>query len=480
MTYAALALVVAVIGLGFVAAPVAYLLYPVTTLLAALLLLWRKPGGYVAFVWAVWFITPFVRRVVDLDIGYTEASIVMLAPFVVTGIAIFAVIPRLHELPKTLRVPLGLVVLGLAYAYLVGVLYNGLVGATFDLLNWGAPVVGALYMLTHWREMGVLEPSLRRTFGMGLILMSLYGMWQFFAPNPWDSYWMEQALLNDGLNSIGTPEPYEVRVFSTMNAPGPFAVTLMVGLLLLFGGPLGFWWLAFALGVVAFALSLVRSAWGGWVLGLLFFIARLPKAMQLRYLSFMVIVTLIGVPIISLGPMGEVLGERFSTLGDIQEDTSFNDRLSLYGDIGEFVVGNPLGRGLGSTGVGADLSTGEALQDLDSGIIAVVFTFGALGTLYFAAGALFLFGVSVVKGFLSTNRFAVACSAVTLACGSQLLFGNSWTGVSGMGLWFFAACGLASIVYQAEHNAAAAFAEPGAQPVVVAKGYRQLGGSASD
>ena len=432
------------------AAPVAYLLFPVTALFAAFLLLWRKPGGYIAFMWAIWFITPFMRRVVDLSQGYTDPSIIMLTPFLVTGISLFAVIPKLNELPKTLRVPLGLVMLGLVYAYLIGLMYNGLVGATFDLLNWGVPIVAALYMLTHWRLMGGLEPALRRTFGVGLILMSLYGMWQFFAPNAWDGYWMEQALLNDGLNSIGSPNPYEVRVFSTMNAPGPFAVTLMAGLLFLFGGPLGFWWSAFALGLVAFALSLVRSAWGGWVLGLLFFIARLPRSLQLRYLSFMVIVTLIGVPIISLGPMGEVLGERFSTLGDIQGDGSFNDRLSLYGDIGEFFLGNPLGRGLGSTGVGADLSTGQALQDLDSGIIAVIFSFGILGTFYFAAGALFLFGVSVVQGFRSTNRFAVACAAVTLACGSQLLFGNAWTGVSGMGLWFFSACGLASLVYHAE------------------------------
>ena len=303
-------------------------------------------------------------------------------------------------------------------------------------------------MLTHWRLIGASLPLIVGAFGVGLVVTGAYGLYQFFAVPPWDAYWMEQALLNDGLNSIGSPKPYEVRVFSTMNAPGPFAVTLMAGLLLLFGGRLSRWWPALALGLVAFALTLVRSSWGGFALGLGMLVLRLPWRLRVRYTGLLTLLVLLGLPFLSTGPLGQVLGERFGTLSDIQSDTSFNDRLGLYAESGAFLATRPLGAGLGATGVGADLSRGQALQDLDSGLIALAYSFGLLGTLYFAAGAFYVLGVCAYRGFVSPSRFERACAGVTVATGSQLIFGNSWTGVAGMGLWFFAACGLAALIYR--------------------------------
>ncbi|KQR24030.1 hypothetical protein ASF79_01980 [Agreia sp. Leaf335] len=56
------------------------------------------------------------------------------------------------------------------------------------------------------------------------ILVGLYGVYQFFFLPEWDKSWM----IASDLNSIGAPNPLEVRVFGASESPGPYA--LFVGL----------------------------------------------------------------------------------------------------------------------------------------------------------------------------------------------------------------------------------------------------------
>ena len=437
LAYAALAATVATGVAAFIGplAALAELLYPAAAFVTAALLLWRNPALYVGFMWWVWFLSPEVRRLVDYQVGYTQASPVMLAPFLVTGVALVAVLLNLSKLPRTARLPLAFVALGLLYAYAVGVLNNGLFAATFDLLNWAVPVIGGAYILTQPHES--IARVVKRTFAWGLLIMGVYGLVQFFYIPPWDGYWMTQALLQDGLNSIGYPEPFEVRVFGTLNAPGPFAVVMMAGLLLVFGGSSVARLPGAAAGFVGFVLSAVRSAWGGWVVGFLVVASSLPLRLRTRLLGTLLLLGIVAVPLLSLGPVGELFSERLGTVTDLSSDTSFNARLALYADLSSFTADNPLGQGLGSTGVATGLSNKTSLQDLDSGVIAVIYTFGLLGTLYFAGGAIFLFGRVLATGLRSRSLGDAVYVGISVAGLSQLAFGNAWTGVSGMVLWFF-------------------------------------------
>lgn len=445
LAYAALAATVFAGAAAFIGSFAALVepLYPATASATAALLLWRKPALYVGFMWWVWFLTPAVRRLVDYQVGYTEASLVMLTPFLVTGVALAAVLLNLSGLPRPTRLPLAFVTVGLLYAYAVGVLNNGPFSATFDLLNWAVPVVSGAFILTQPHE--VVAKAVRRAFSWGLLVMGVYGLVQFFYVPAWDGYWMMQALLYDGLNSIGTPEPFEVRVFSTLNAPGPFAVVVMAGLLLAFSGGGAVRTPGAAAGFVGFALSAVRSAWGGWVVGFLVVAWSLPLRLRARLLGTLLLLGVVAVPLLSLGPVGELFNERLNTVTDLENDTSFNERLALYADLSSFTADNPLGQGLGSTGVATGLSNREAdLHDLDSGLIAVVYTFGLLGTLYFAGGAAFLFATVLAGGLTPRSLTDAVYVGITAAALSQLAFGNAWTGVSGMVLWFFPCLYLAS------------------------------------
>ena len=425
---------------GSLAAP-AGLLYPVMALVAAALLLWRKPALYVGFMWWVWFLTPLVRRLVDLRVGYTEMSLVMLAPFLVSGVALVAVLANLRRLPRPHRLPLAFAAFGLLYAYAVGVLNNGLLTATFDLLTWGVPVVGGAYVLTHGHHVTAFRAVTRRAFVWGLLVMGAYGVVQYFYLPAWDGYWMDNA----GLVSIGVSEPQEVRVFSTLNSPGPFAIVVMAGLLLAFGGGSPARVPGVVAGFIGFALSAVRSAWGGWVVGFLVLASSLPLRLRVRLLGTLVLLGLVAVPLFSVGPVADLLSQRLESVTDLENDTSFNDRLALYADFSSFTAGNPLGQGLGGTGVASGLGNRETtLQNLDSGVIAVIYTFGVLGTLYFVGGAAALFGAALRTGLRSRDLSDAVYISITVAATSQLAFGNAWGGLPGMVLWFFPCLYLAS------------------------------------
>lgn len=443
LTYGALFTTVVLAAASYVAplAPLTGVLFPAATLLTGTLLLWRKPGFYIGFMWWTWFLTPEVRRLVDYRSGYNEQSLVMLAPFLVSGIALIAVLTKLSSLGPTYRIPFAFTSFGLLYAYIVGVLNNGLIGASFDLLNWGTPVILGAYLLTHKELSKTFQQATRQAFMWGLLVMGLYGVAQYFYLPPWDAYWMTQA----NMVSIGFAEPQQLRVFSTLNSPGPFASVVMAGLLLAFSGGGLISGLGSAAGFVGFALSAVRAAWGGWFLGFIVILSRLPARQRVRLLGMLTVLALVGVPLFTLGPVGDLLSQRLASVTDLENDTSYNERLSLYSDFSSFTSNNPLGQGLGSTGVASGIGTQENnMQDLDSGIIAILYTFGILGTLYFAGGALTLFMRAILTGSRTQSITEAIYIGITIGTTAQLLFGNAWNGVTGMVLWFFPCLFLAS------------------------------------
>src|SRR4030081_1469123 len=57
-------------------------------------------------------------------------------------------------------------------------------------------------------------------FGLTTIL-SVYGIIQYVFLPPWDAFWLQNVSAQGSL-SFGKPFPFQVRVFSMLNSPGPF------------------------------------------------------------------------------------------------------------------------------------------------------------------------------------------------------------------------------------------------------------------
>src|SRR4028119_173132 len=57
------------------------IIFPAGSFAVGLFLYLRYPILYVGFTWWVFFLTPFVRRLIDVRIGFAEPRPVLLAPF---------------------------------------------------------------------------------------------------------------------------------------------------------------------------------------------------------------------------------------------------------------------------------------------------------------------------------------------------------------------------------------------------------------
>jgi hypothetical protein len=368
----------------------------------------------------------------------------MLAPFLVAGLTFFTLLrhaPKLQDFPFF---PIGLASAGLLYGFGVGVLKVGMFAAAFDLINWIVPVVVAFHLVVHWRDYPRYRRLTQRTFSWGVLVLGVYGLWQYFALPVWDQVWM----LNAPMGSIGIPEPLGVRVFSTLNSPGPFAVVMMAGLLvLLSGGGLQRWFAAVP-GYASFLLSLVRSAWGAWLVGLFFLAAHRGRSRP-RWLAALAVTGLVVWPLLSFGPIADAVDARLQTISTLQQDTSFAARLKFYSEFAPQAFTNLVGAGLGSTGSATKLTMGGELGqygDFDSGIMAIPFVLGWPGGLLYAGGLIW-FSSSALRGVKQPDLFAAASRGIAAAVLVQLVFGNMATGVSGMVLWYFLGLAMAARLF---------------------------------
>jgi hypothetical protein len=420
--------------------------YLVATLALGAVLYSRRPGLYIGFTWWLWFLTPEVRRLLDYAQGWNPVNPVMLAPYLVSALAGFTLVYHLPKLQLRRFFPFVLVFLGVLYAYFVGVYRMGVSSATFQLIEWLVPVVFAFYLVVHWRRYPAYSRAVWRTFVWGVAVMGAYGLVQFFYLPPWDRFWM----LNAEISSTGPAEPLKLRVFSTLNSQTPFADVMMAGLLLLLGGGslFGIWrWSAAAAGYASFILSMVRQAWGGWLVGLLFIIGQGGRSRPGSLMKLMVAALMI-LPLLTVGPVADKLNERLETTTALSRDRSFEARLDFYAEAVPQALFNPVGAGLGSTGVGTKLSADEVYSAaFDSGLLEVPFLLGWPGTLLYVGGLAWLLYYAF-HGRNPTDFFAVASRAIVVGTLVQLPFNDKTDGVPGMLLWSFIGLAIAADVYR--------------------------------
>ena len=81
-------------------------------------------------------------------------------------------------------------------------------------------------------------------------------------------------------------------------------------------------------------------------------------------------------------PGSEDVQKRFSTLGNMQEDGSYLGRVEIYQDSVGALLTNPIGSGLGASGISGRINvgaTGTQSVIADAGYVDIVMTFGWLG-----------------------------------------------------------------------------------------------------
>jgi hypothetical protein len=379
---------------------------------------------YLGFVLWLWFVTAFVRRVIDYHTGaYTppSRSLVLLTPFAVTLLTLLDV-PRFgRRLIHRRYLPYLLCLLGITYGYLVGLVKVGPMRTTMTLVSWLPPILTGFYVLARWRMYPRHRQVLERTLTWGVLILGVYGIVQYFFLPAWDAFWMR----NSGMINLGRPYPYQVRPFSMLDSPGPYGVVMGVGVVMLFIGR-GFLPIIAAVpGYIGFLLARVRGSWIGWLVAVGTIIYFVKGPLRTRLIGMATAIFILTFPIVVQSPVASQTSSRAQTLTNLEEDGSFNARMAMYRTVTPRILTNPVGWGLGSRG-------------FDSGIVTLFWNLGWPGGFLYLGGLILL----LLNLYNESTFFAKIVGGVAAGYLIQFFAGGQLLGQA-TGVLFWSLTGLA-------------------------------------
>ncbi|QCT04083.1 transmembrane protein [Paenibacillus algicola] len=398
-----------------------------TSLLIAFQIHFKKPQAFMSYALLIWAISPEMRRILDWSFhSYTETSIISLIPYTVSLIMLIPVIQNIKRMDSRIGLMLKIVGAALLYGFGIGFLKYGL-SSVFDLLNYVVPFLVVAYV--HVSNFGrKVHDRWLRSFSIVAVVIAVYGIYQYMLLPPWDHFWM----ISSEMNSIGPAEPQRFRVFSLLNSPGPTGLFLGLALAIMtvhkkcraFG--------YFGILTVAFALllTLVRVGWIACVLMILayFFQSQLKSKIQLLFIG--IVLVLAYQFIFPVLPGSSQVISRIDTFSALEEDHSFKERLTFASHIFSSILSNPLGMGLGSSGLGAKLTQSEDVMVVfDNGYLNLFYTFGLVFGLaiftIFVYILISLYKLSKSEKMYASLSFAAICAILFLLLASNVLRGLS-------------------------------------------------------
>lgn len=354
-----------------------------------------KPTA-VVFLVTVWMVAPLFRRLSDWALGsFTEQSLALYAPPLATAVALLSLLSLMRRLRSRERDGLWLLALAMGLGLAVGVFSSGLRPAVFGAAEWLAPIgVGVLAVIALREGQGAVRTVLD---GLAVLTgtVAAYGLYQYWALPEWDEFW----LVNVALNSQGSAEVGEFRIFATSNSTGVLAAALALLMLVLLWHYRFAYALPLTLSAFAVALTLVRASWLMLAVGILVLVLTSSRQRLASLLATLgvVAVALSFLPSLS-ADLGVVVDEQLSTrlasLTDLSADTSFQARDQFLDEALNAVATHPLGHGFGSSGGAARNAQGAGgVGSFDNGWLNIPYTLGWVGALAYLAGLSALFGV---------------------------------------------------------------------------------------
>jgi O-Antigen ligase len=429
------------IALGSFGSKILNVLFPLGSFSVGCFLYSRYPAFYIGFVWWSIFLTPLIRRLSDFRVGaFTDSSPILLAPPLVILVSLHALFVNLSKARELNTIPFVIALVSVLYSYCVGLLYPSItfVKATVACLGWITPVLFGHYLYINWRKYPEYSETFKRVFLWGCLIVGTYGIYQYMVAPEWDRLW----LVGSGMDSSsGKPEPFGMRVWSTINAPGPFADMITSALLILFSCKGGLVVPAAGAGILSLLLSSVRTGWLGWVGGLLFFGSSLKPKQLLRLVLTIVALVACIIPLSTMEPFSTTISTRFSSLSNIQNDNSAVGRQGIYQDFFENGIFNFIGDGIGVN------------DTVDAGIMSLVLDLGWIGAIPYT-GSLLLCAITLFKNLRKypNDLFLRTSSAVLVKSIAFFLATRVTAGIHGVIIWSFIGIGLAGQQYWNHQN----------------------------
>ena len=340
----------------------------------------QRSSFLIEYVVIIYVFNRGLRRLMDYYAGsFNPLSPISLTPLAVTAIMMVPFIARYGTLTKSLKTIFLCLFVAMGYAFVVGFARIQF-AAVYALAEVLAPIAMFGYIVTLSPSAETKDRWLRNAAWCAVVACA-YGWYQYLTIPPWDAFWV-RAVGFEGY--LGTLEPTKMAVFSTMAERG------------VFGGFLGF-------AVVPMIISPKWRplSWFGVLLVLsCILLAGTRTGIIMAALATMIYVMVnkgtgfwqlaLGAAVITAAayfgmgamPGAEKVQERFSSLGDMQSDGSYQGRVEIYQGSVSSILSNPIGMGLGASGISGRINTGGTdVQSViaDAGYAEIFFQFGWIG-----------------------------------------------------------------------------------------------------
>lgn len=410
---------------------------PICGFAVAISLYLCRPVIYLQFTLWTWLLVPLVRRIVDWRFGFVDPSVILLTPFLVSLCAIVTPLRRPRRIELSTAGPFLLCLAAVTYGLVVA-----LIRAAFNVrgaaaiseiclsfMNWFTPIVLGMHVHICWRRHELYRHALERVLIWSSLVLGAYGIFQFAAAPAWDCYWLQSLPFGLDVTTFGQPAPFQIRVWSTLNAPAPFALFMVAGLIFTLASGERFRVLFAAPAFVALLLSMVRLAWLGGVLAVLLLALKLPWPALRRLLFGLALLPVCLAPVVFSPQMIQTIKDRAASLIDPHHDESLQDRTAMYENLPGALAGEPAGLGLSYS----NRLNGYAI---DSGVVSLLMMLGFTGTALFLVGvaSILLRSLRHLATTPNPERTTVHC-IIVVGFLLESLGGNIFINVTGVLFW---------------------------------------------
>lgn len=417
-------------SLGATARP----LFLVGCLLTGWLAWSRSAIVHAQVVLALFCAAPFLRRLVDFSAGFDKRGLMIAGPLLALLVAARDLPQHVLERQDIRRqlAPLLLVAACVGYAALITTVEGDWSQAVSDGIKWGAPLLYAMALYVRAPDVGEVLDGLRDAVMVILPLIGAYGIYQYVDPPLWDQYWMTFA----AITSAGLPEPYAVRVFSTMHAPAAFASFTATGIFLVYflSKQRSLVLIVLIPAVIGLLLSLYRTAWLSLAASVMF-CAFYPQTRKRAAIAAVTLAMLVLVAL-ALTPFAAVISDRLATLGEVHDDSSLQERLEQFQTLWASDAAAIFGKGFSPTDVAVAGSRGT------DGLIAVCWTSMGIVIGIVCLAAILHIIANAVGAAQGQDKYGIILGALAVGQLVQLPFAAIASGELGFLFWMVAALAL--------------------------------------
>jgi putative inorganic carbon (HCO3(-)) transporter len=381
-----------------------------------------------------------IRRVLDWSQGHFDPfSPLVLTPLLVTGLLLLPLFTNFRFLHSTPKLIFLLFLLAVGYGTFIGLARNG-ISAVYGASEYLSPIALMGYTATASVEDWTADRWMKSA-GWIAVAACVYGWFQYLTIPPWDAFWVQQVGF---VGYLGKLAPTEMTVFSTFAERGPcagFLALTVIPIIVSRKWRLFLGWPEVLLILSTIVLTMARSGLILVAVGVLMhpIVNRGKSAVGIVVL--LAVVAVAGTLGLNHMPNSDRISGRFSTLGNMQQDGSYQGRLGIANAGAKLALSNPAGFGIGSSGLAGKLSSRSTDRDDavagDNGYLEVLTALGIPGGLGLLVGFFLLWRhISTCSRFGLTDDYLGLTRTFLVVFLISMFAGNFFSGLSVMWIAF--------------------------------------------